>query len=298
MKSLTPIERVSATLCHQETDRFPRGELLVEEAFLDRLYPEKSKTPYGEKLRHFIEEMDIDLVTLTVDVENCDVRLRELEKWANETTRFIMALVDGLFWRQEDPLTFEKFLIGLIQGEDDVLELIRQKKTRCRRLIQRCLKSGAHGVIIGDDLAYNKGPFLSPDDLAKWIFPGLREMAEIIKKGNGVAFLHSCGNLMGIVDQILAAGFDGVHGLAPSAGNDPLTLKQMTQKRLALMGGFEVDRFGPQDIDTMKEEILGPLTDGGGYIFGSSEGLSVYTPIDSFRALYSTLNPSILGIGA
>jgi uroporphyrinogen decarboxylase len=287
MTVLTPKERVSATLCHQQTDRFPRGELLVEEAFLDRLYPEKSGIPYSEKLRTFIEEMDIDVVTLTLDAETCDAGLKELDKWANETTRFIMALVDGLFWRQEDPLTFEEFLTGLIRGEDDVCELIRQKKKRCRRLIQRCLERGAHGVIIGDDLAYNKGPFLSPDDLAKWIFPGLREMVEIIKNGSGVAFLHSCGNLMGFVDQILAAGFDGVHGLALSAGNDPLSLKQMTQKRLALMGVFEVDRLGPQDIDAMKEEILGPLTEGGGYILGSSEGLSIYTPIDSFRALYS-----------
>jgi uroporphyrinogen decarboxylase len=287
MTALTPKERVFETLCHQQTDRFPCGELLVEEAFLDRLYPEKSGTPYDEKLRTFIEEMDIDVVTLAVDAENCDAGLKALHKWSNETTRFIMALVDGLFWRQEDPLTFEKFLIGLIGGGDDVRELIRQKKKRCQRLIQRCLENGAHGVMIGDDLAYNKGPFLSPDDLAKWIFPGLREMVDGIKKGGGVAFLHSCGNLMGIIDQILAAGFDGVHGLALSAGNDLLSLKQMTQKRLALMGGFEVDRLGPQDIETLKEEILGPLTDGGGYILGSSEGLSIYTPIDSFRALYA-----------
>jgi uroporphyrinogen decarboxylase len=287
VKPLTPIERVLATICHQETDRLARGELLVEEAFLDRLYPKKTEAPYGEKMRQFIEKMDLDLVTVNVDVENCDVGLRELGKWANETHRFIMALVDGLFWRQEDPLTFEKFILGISKGENHVLELIRFKKKRCNSLIQRCLERGAHGVIIGDDLAYNRGPFVSPDDLAKWVFPGLREMVEIIKKANGVAFLHSCGNLTGIVNQILAAGFDGVHGLAPSAGNDPLNIRHMTQKRLALMGIFEVDRLMPQDIDAMKEEILGPLTDGGGYIFGSSEGLSMNTPIDSFRALYS-----------
>jgi uroporphyrinogen decarboxylase len=284
---LTPIERVSATLCHQETDLFPRGELLVEEAFLDRLYPEKADAPYGQKMRHFVEEMDLDLVTVTVDVDNCDVGLREVDKWVKETQRFIMALVDGLFWRQEDPLTFEEFIVGISGGEDHVLELIRSKKKRCEGLIRKCLDKGAHGVIIGDDLAYDRGPFVSPDALAKWIFPGLREMVEIIKKGNGTAFLHSCGNLTGIVDQILTAGFDGVHGLAPSAGNDPLTIRHMTQKKLALMGIFEVDRLSPQDIDAMKEEILGPLAEGGGYIFGSSEGLSMNTPIDSFRALYS-----------
>lgn len=287
MKSLTSKERVLAAICHQETDRLPRGEILVEEAFLDRLYPEKTVAPYGEKMRHFVQEMDLDLVTVKVDVENCDAALKELDEWVNEALRFTMALVDGLFWRQEDPLTFENFILGISKGEAHVHELIRIKKERCRSLIQRCLARGVHGVIVADDLAYDRGPFVSPNDLAKWIFPGLREIVEIIKKGNGVAFLHSCGNLMGIVDQILAAGFDGVHGLAPSAGNNPLTIRNTTQKRLALMGIFEVDRLEPQDIDAMKEEILGPLTAGGGYIFGSSEGLSINTPIDSFRALYS-----------
>ena len=174
MNFLTPKELVYATLCHQQTDRFPRGELLVEEAFLDRFYPKKSGTPYDKKLRTFIEEMDIDVVTLTVDAENCDAGLKELEKWANKSTRFIMALVDGLFWRQEDPLPFEKFILGIFSGEDHVRELIGLKKKRCQHLIQKCLESGAHGVIIGDDLAYNQGPFISPKDLAKWIFPGLR----------------------------------------------------------------------------------------------------------------------------
>ncbi len=287
MKSLTPKERVLAAVRHDKTDRLPRGELLVEVAFLDRLYPEKRVSTYGEKMSHFVKKMDLDLVTVTVDVENRDAGLRELGKWVNETPRFIMALVDGIFWKQGDPLTFEKFILGITKGEDHVLELIRFKKKRCRSLIQRCLERGVHGIIIGDDLAYNRGPFVSPDDLAKWIFPGLREMVEIIKNGNGVAFLHSCGNLTAVVDQIITADFDGVHGLAPSAGNDPLAIRNRTQKRLALMGIFEVDRLEPQDIDGMKEEILGPLTDSGGYIFGSSEGLSMNTPIDSFRALYS-----------
>ena len=287
MKSLTPKERVLGAIYHQKTDRPPRGELLVEEAFLDRLYPEKTAAPYVEKIKRFVREMDFDLVTVKVDIENCDAGLKELDEWVNETSQFTMALVDGLFWRQEDPLTFEDFILGISNGEDPVLELIRIKKERCRSLIQRALERGAHGVIIGDDLAYDRGPFVSPDDLALWIFPCLREMVEIIKKGSGVAFLHSCGNLMGIVDHILAAGFDGLHGLALSAGNDPLAIKQATRKRLALMGIFEVDRLRPQDIGAVKEEILGPLTVGGGYILGSSEGLSMNTPIDSFRALYS-----------
>jgi len=275
-------------ISHQETDRLPRGELLVEEAFLDRLYPERADASFTEKMRHLVEKVGLDLVTVRIiDGKEGDEGLQQLGKWAIETPYFVMALVDGLFWKQEDPLSFQEFILGICQGEGRIRELIQIKKKRALRLIQRCLEEGAHGIIIGDDLAYNRGSFVSPEDLRKRVFPGLQEMVEAIKTGNGVAFLHSCGNLTGIVDLILSSGFDGLHGLAPSAGNDPLAIRQRIKKGLALMGIFEVDRLQPRQLEAMKEKIVHTLADGGGYILGSAEGLSMNTPLDSFGALYS-----------
>ena len=272
---------------HQETDRLPRGELLVEEAFLDRLFPEMPSATYTEKLRHMAEEVGLDLVTVNIGGDVGDAGFRELETWTTETSNFVAALVDGLFWKPEDPLSFVAFILGISQGEGEVLELIQTKKKKALQLIRRGLDAGIDGFIIGDDLAYNQGPFLSPKDLRKWIFPGLQELAEAIKMGNGVALLHSCGNLTRIMDLILSSGFDGLHGLAPSAGNDPIAIRQLTHGRLALMGIFEVDSLKPGQLEAMKEEILEPLAAGGGYILGSAEGLSVNTPLDSFKALYS-----------
>jgi len=66
-----------------------------------------------------------------------------------------------------------------------------------------------------------------------------------------------------------------------------MTIKQITYNKLALMGIFEPDLLGPQEIEAMKKEILTPLAEGGGYIIGSAGGLSLNTSFDSFRALYS-----------
>ncbi len=271
---------------HQETDRPPRGEILVEEAFLDRYYPEEAQASYIDKMRHLAEESSIDLVTVTIDSEDREKGVKDLGKWAKETPYFLMALVDGLFWREEDPLSFEEFIIGIYSKNDEIRELIEIKKKRALDLIKRCLDEGAHGCMIGDDLAYNKGPFISPEDLQELIFPGLGEMAAIIKKAGGVAFLHSCGNVTTILDLILSSRFDGLHGLAQSAGNDPLVIRQKTRQRLALMGIFEVDRLNPGQIKAMKDGLLSDMAGGGGYILGSSEGISTHTPLDSFRALY------------
>ena len=284
MSPLTPKERVLTAIRYQEADRLPRGELLVEDAFLNRLYPESEDAPYPEKMRRLAAEVGLDLITVKIDDEE---GLKELSEWAIETPYFVMALIDGLFWRNEDPLSFEEFILGISRGKERVRDLIRIKTERALNWIRRCLDEGAHGVIVGDDLAYNRGPFISPKDLGEWIFPGLREMAELIREGGGIAFLHSCGNLSRVLDQILSSGFDGLHGLATSAGNVPLTVRQETYGRLTLMGVFEVDRLKPHEIAAMKKEFLQLLATGGGYIFGSTEGLSVNTPLDSFSALYS-----------
>jgi len=283
---LTSKDRVLTAVRYQSTDRIPRGELLVEEAFLDRLYPDMADASYTEKMKRLVLDNCFDLVTVRVDSEATDGGLGELSKWAAETPCFVMALVDGLFWKPEDPVSFEKFMLGIGKGEGQICDLIRIKKNRAVSLVKRCLDEGADGVIIGDDLAYDGGPFISPVDLEKRIFPGLRKIVDIITMRNRLAFLHSCGNLTRIVDLILSAGFNGLHGLSTFSGNDPLVIRQHTFKRLAFMGIFEVDRLKPHEIEEMKREILGPLSEAGGYILGSAGGLSIQTPLDSFRALY------------
>ena len=271
---------------HQETDRLPRGELLVEETFLNRYYPGKADTPYLEKMKQFVEEIGLDIVTVKIISGELEKGLKELKTWAMETSYFVLALIDGLFWKPEDPLSFQEFLLGIVREEGRIQNLIHLKKNRALQLIKICLDEGAHGCIIGDDLAYHHAPFLSPEKLREWILPGFREIVEAVKREKGIAFLHSCGNLTNIIDLILSADFDGIHGLAPSAGNDPIAIRKRTLNRVALMGIFEVDHINPQEIKNMKEKVLPVLSSQGGYIFGSAEGLSRNTPFESFRALY------------
>ncbi len=279
-------DRVLKTIRHQQTDRIPRGELLVEASFLDRLYPYLKHASYIEKMKHLAIDTNLDLITIQININTPDDGLLELGKWAAETPYFIMALIDGLFWKPEDSVSFESFILGLEKDKNGILDLLRIKTQRIKTLIQRSIDKGADGIIIGDDLAYDGGPFISPDNLKKFIFPGLQEMAKIITRNGKTAFLHSCGNLTQIIDLILSAGFIGVHGLSTFSGNDPLAIRKQTRNRLAFMGIFEVDRLIPKEIETMKKELIAPLSKNGGYILGSAGGLSVYTPLDSFRALY------------
>ena len=283
---MTPKDRVINAIGHQHSVRVPKGELLVEEAFLDRFYPDITGAPYFEKMNRLASDAGFDLITVSIKREAPEIGLKDLERWSSETPYFIMGLVDGLFWDANDPVPFEEFMLGLGKGKQAVHDLIRFKKTKSRALIRQCIDKGADGIIIGDDLAYDGGPYVSPGDLSQWIFPGLGEMAEMATTTGKAAFLHSCGNLTRIMDLILSTGFNGLQGVSTFAGNDPLDIRRLTLGRMALMGIFEADRLKPEEIAALKRELLPPLSEGGGYILGSAGGLSVHTPIDSFRALY------------
>lgn len=286
MGLLTSRDRVFSTINNQKTDRLPRGELLIEESFLDRIYPKEVEASYHEKVKHLAEDINLDLITVRVNVQSIKTGLGELRKWLAEQNYFTMSLIDGLFWKPDDPVSFQEFLVGVRRRDVRIRDLIALKKKNALQLVQWCLREGAHGCIIGDDFAYNQRLFISPKDFQECIFPGLRDIVESVKKYHGVVFLHSCGDLTKLIDLLVSAGFDGVHGLAPSAGNDLQEIKKKTNRKLTLMGFFEIDSLNPSQIETLKKRILGWIIDQGGYILGSSGGLSLNTPIDSFRALY------------
>lgn len=286
MEEIRSADRVHRTIRHEITDRIPRGELIVEEAFLNKLYPNEAGLPYMEKLMHLAQDAKLDIITIRVERGCAEEALREITGLAISTDYFVMALVDGLFWREGDPVSFEDFILGILKGDEGVKELIERKKEIAIQLIKRCLDNGAHGVIIGDDIAYNRGPFLSPEYLRKWIFSGLQEIVNEIRKARSIAFLHSCGNIEAVLDLVISSGFNGLHGMAPSAGNDPFRIHERTKKRITLMGIIEVDLLEPEKIKTLKNDLLLAISDEGGYIMGSAEGLSVNTPLESFRALY------------
>lgn len=288
---LSPRERVHIAINHETPDYVPRGEFYVEEAFLNRFWPQHANSSYWEKLKMFIERFRLDIVTIRVDDQKEEEGLRAIERWASQTEYFVMALLDGVFWRPMDHLSLEDFLVKTCKGDHETVQMIQRKKLTVKQLVKRCLSQGADGCMIGDDLAFNGGPFLSPREMANTVFSELREIAEAIRNDKGIAFLHSCGNLTELIEPILTLGFNGLHGLSPSAGNDPLLIRQQTKGKLCLMGVFQVDLLDSSELQQLKETILPSLGDEGGYILGSSEGLSRNTPLSSVRTLYQ-ISPS------
>ena len=82
--------------------------------------------------------------------------------------------------------------------------------------IVRHLKDlGVDYVWTFDDMAYKTGPMFSPQVFRDHFLPHLRRVAAAIKGEGFPWILHSDGNLMLLLDDLLTLGFDALHPLEP-----------------------------------------------------------------------------------
>ena len=88
-------------------------------------------------------------------------------------------------------------------------------------------------------MAYKTGPMFSPTGFREYFLPHLQRVAAVIQ-GEGLPWIvHSDGNLMLLLDDLLTLGFDGLHPLEPGP-MDIEAVKRDYGQRLCLVGNIDL----------------------------------------------------------
>lgn len=140
------------------------------------------------------------------------------------------------------------------------------------------------GMSIWDDMAYNDGPMFSPKQFEEIFLPGYRRMIKAFKDaGAPRVFLHSDGNIMPLLDMLVAAGIDGLNPLEQRAGMDPAKIRRKFPN-LVLIGGMDnTDTLihGPAERIEAEAKVLIDLGRNGGLIIGA-HSISPEVPLENF----------------
>ena len=89
-----------------------------------------------------------------------------------------------------------------------------------------------------DDMGYKGTTFFSPATYRQMVQPFHKAAVDWAHNKGIYARLHSCGNIMSLVPDIVATGMDALNPLEIKAGMDPLQLKKEYGDRLVLHGGI------------------------------------------------------------
>ncbi|CEP69160.1 Uroporphyrinogen decarboxylase (URO-D) [Moorella glycerini] len=219
--------------------------------------------------------------------------LRSLRRWREETDFFIFAFVDGPFQGTNKLFDFTDFLLAVAGREGAISDLAAAVVDFNLELARLCVQAGAHGLLIGDDIAYERGTYIHPDLWREIFLPLLRRQVEAIKAMGVPVLYHSDGNLQAILPDLAALPLDGIQCLEPAAGMDIGAIKKKYGGCLCLMGNFDLNLLAtgtPETITAAVEQLLLAAAPGGGYIFSTSSGiLGADLPPRNVLALYQAV---------
>ncbi|MBM4431929.1 MAG: hypothetical protein FJ026_16510 [Chloroflexi bacterium] len=141
-------------------------------------------------------------------------------------------------------------------------------------------------VMMGEDMAYNHGPFMSPAHFRRFMLPGYRRLTKFIQDhGVDLIVVDSDGNVNALLPVLIEAGVAGIWPLEAQSGMDPVALRREYGQALVLWGGIDKRALahGPRAIEAEVRQKVLPLVGTGGYIPSVDHFVPSDVPWDHYR---------------
>ncbi len=108
------------------------------------------------------------------------------------------------------------------------------------KMAKEVARRGVQIVYTGDDLAWNKGPLMSPRHFRELLLPGLCRVMRGFKELDLLVIKHTDGNLWSIIDMLVDSGIDCLDPIDPIAGMNLGEVKAKYGSRIALKGNVDI----------------------------------------------------------
>jgi uroporphyrinogen decarboxylase len=149
------------------------------------------------------------------------------------------------------------------------------------------------GVWCYGDMAFNHATMCSPAMYRELIWPDHKRLADWAHAHDMKFIFHTDGNVNGVLDLYLAAGFDCLQPLEAKAGMDVRTLAPRYGDRLSFWGNINVMVMGSNDREQIEEEVRTKLEAGKachGYLYHSDHSVPPQTSWQTYLFIIELLN--------
>jgi uroporphyrinogen decarboxylase len=199
----------------------------------------------------------------------------------------IGGIVGGSIWSIDSVSDWVQFSVDLMGNPQVLHEEARRRSDRAMEHCSRYVDAGAEFILLVNDVAFNAGPFISPPHFAEFVTPYLAEQVAHVR-GQGVPIIvHSDGNLMPVLDQMISTHPNAFHSIDPMAGMDIAEVKRLTYpERIGLMGNVQCNLLQDGPLEAIRESArycLEHASPGGGYIFSTSNTIFPGMPLEHYE---------------
>ena len=163
----------------------------------------------------------------------------------------------------------------------------------CRVWARRVVDAGGNGVWGGDDLGTQQSLFMSPQVFRSLYAPYYEALAGILH-ANGLDFwLHTCGNVTALLDDLIACGVDALHPIQAGTMDDQAVSARYGGK-VAFWIGMDVQQIIPFGTPAearahVRERMRAFGRPDGGLILAAGNAILPDTPLGNLCAYLETL---------
>jgi len=288
------IRRVYDAINGQAGAPFAKGELVIERAFarafLEWVAVEKAPSPATpeDSLLACCRHLNLDLICLHADEvrKHCpgpaDIG-RYIGRFVQQRL-FVFWVVSGPYQTASRRMGFDDFYLNCADHPEAVFAKMSEISGDILREAAFGVKSGAHGIMIAEDIAHARGLLVSPRFVKTFLMPLWMEQVKTARHLKVPVFFHSDGNIDSLLPLITAAGFDGLQCIEPGASMPIGKVKSTYGKKRCLMGNLDpsllIDRPEPENekgdyrrLSETVRSLISEASPGGRFIFGTCSGL-------------------------
>ena len=173
----------------------------------------------------------------------------------------------------ERPAFVERFLDAIV--EHNLVE------------IRRALTFDIDAVYFGDDYGMQRGLIMGIDHWRRYIKPRLARMFAPVREAGKFVFLHSCGCVTELFDDLVEIGLNCFNPFQPEV-MDVFVVKKAYHGRLAFHGGMSIQKVLPfatrEEVRRATQALLDAGKDGG-YLFSPSHSVPYDVPPENLVAM-------------
>lgn len=197
--------------------------------------------------------------------------------------------VAGNFYAKVQALLGFETLALLVHDDPRLLEAVFDRVAEITyAALDRVTRIPCVGAVVsGGDIAFEGGTFVDPGVLRRMVFPRYRKVTALCHQRGIPVIHHSDGDLGSVMEDLIEAGFDGLHPFEPKA-MDILDAKRRYGRRVCILGNIDVDLLTRGRPEEIRESVRGRIQDlapGGRYCVGSSNSIAPYIPVENYRAM-------------